>query len=28
VQILAVGDPSLRKQLHDFKNQLAEGLRL
>jgi 5-(carboxyamino)imidazole ribonucleotide mutase len=28
VQILAVGDHSLRKQLHDFKKQLAEGLRL
>jgi 5-(carboxyamino)imidazole ribonucleotide mutase len=28
VQILAVGDPALRKQLHDFKKQLAEGLRL
>jgi phosphoribosylaminoimidazole carboxylase PurE protein len=28
VQILAVGDHALRKQLHDFKKQLAEGLRL
>jgi 5-(carboxyamino)imidazole ribonucleotide mutase len=28
VQILAIGDPALRKQLHDFKKQLAEGLRL
>lgn len=28
VQIIAVGDPALRKQLHDFKKQLAEGLRL
>ncbi|HYT26228.1 MAG TPA: 5-(carboxyamino)imidazole ribonucleotide mutase [Actinomycetota bacterium] len=28
VQILAVGDPGLRKQLRDFKHQLSEGLRL
>jgi len=28
VQILAVGDPDLRKKLHEYKQQLAEGLRL
>jgi phosphoribosylaminoimidazole carboxylase PurE protein len=28
VQILAISDPDLRKQLHDFKRQLDEGLRL
>jgi 5-(carboxyamino)imidazole ribonucleotide mutase len=28
VQILAVGDPRLRLQLQEFKDQLAEGLRL
>ncbi|HZC99167.1 MAG TPA: 5-(carboxyamino)imidazole ribonucleotide mutase [Actinomycetes bacterium] len=28
VQILAIGDPQLRKQLHEFKHQLDEGLRL
>ena len=28
VQILAVGDPGLRKQLREFKQQLEEGLRL
>ncbi len=28
VQILAIADPQLRKQLHDFKRQLDEGLRL
>jgi len=28
VQILAISDPQLRKQLHDFKDQLDEGLRL
>jgi 5-(carboxyamino)imidazole ribonucleotide mutase len=28
VQILAVADPSLRKQLREFKQQLDEGLRL
>ncbi len=28
VQILAIADPQLRKQLHEFKHQLDEGLRL
>jgi 5-(carboxyamino)imidazole ribonucleotide mutase len=28
VQILATADPQLRKQLREFKQQLAEGLRL
>jgi 5-(carboxyamino)imidazole ribonucleotide mutase len=28
VQILAISDPQLRKQLHEFKRQLDEGLRL
>jgi phosphoribosylaminoimidazole carboxylase PurE protein len=28
VQILATGDPRLRRQLQDFKRQLSEGLRL
>jgi 5-(carboxyamino)imidazole ribonucleotide mutase len=28
VQILAISDPDLRKQLHEFKRQLDEGLRL
>ena len=28
VQILAVGDEKLRRQLQEFKDQLAEGLRL
>jgi 5-(carboxyamino)imidazole ribonucleotide mutase len=28
VQILAVGDPNLRKQLREFKQRLDEGLRL
>lgn len=28
VQILAIADPDLRKQLHEFKHQLDEGLRL
>jgi phosphoribosylaminoimidazole carboxylase PurE protein len=28
VQILAIADPQLRKQLREFKQQLAEGLRL
>ena len=28
VQILAIGDPNLRKQLREFKQQLDEGLRL
>jgi 5-(carboxyamino)imidazole ribonucleotide mutase len=28
VQILAIVDPGLRKQLHEFKHQLDEGLRL
>src|SRR5512133_2496772 len=28
VQILATGDPRLRLQLQEFKDQLAEGLRL
>ena len=28
VQILAIADPQLRKQLHEFKYQLDEGLRL
>ena len=28
VQILAVGDAGLRQKLHDFKRQLAEGLKL
>ena len=28
VQIMAVGDPDLRKKLHEFKQQLAEGLKL
>lgn len=28
VQILSVGDPDLRKKLHEYKQQLAEGLRL
>jgi 5-(carboxyamino)imidazole ribonucleotide mutase len=28
VQILAIADPELRKQLHEFKHQLDEGLRL
>jgi len=28
VQILAVGDARLRLQLQEFKDQLAEGLRL
>ena len=28
VQILAVGDPDLRKKLHEYKQQLADGLRL
>jgi 5-(carboxyamino)imidazole ribonucleotide mutase len=28
VQILSVGDPGLRKQLREFKQQLDEGLRL
>lgn len=28
VQILSVGDPGLRKMLHEYKQQLAEGLRL
>jgi 5-(carboxyamino)imidazole ribonucleotide mutase len=28
VQILAIADPRLRKQLHEFKHQLDEGLRL
>ncbi len=28
VQILAISDPELRKQLHEFKHQLDEGLRL
>ena len=28
VQILAVGDADLRKKLHEYKQQLAEGLRL
>ena len=28
VQILAISDPGLRKQLHEFKRQLDEGLRL
>ncbi len=28
VQILAVGDQGLRQKLHDFKKQLAEGLKL
>jgi phosphoribosylaminoimidazole carboxylase PurE protein len=28
VEILAISDPGLRKQLHEFKHQLDEGLRL
>lgn len=28
VEILAVGDPDLRKKLHEYKQQLAEGLKL
>jgi 5-(carboxyamino)imidazole ribonucleotide mutase len=28
VQILSVGDPDLRKKVHEYKQQLAEGLRL
>jgi 5-(carboxyamino)imidazole ribonucleotide mutase len=28
LQILSTGDPDLRVQLQEFKNQLAEGLRL
>ena len=28
VQIIAVGDQGLRQKLHDFKKQLAEGLKL
>ena len=28
VQILGVGDQDLRKKLHEYKQQLAEGLRL
>lgn len=28
VQILAAGDDDLRKKLHEYKGQLAEGLRL
>jgi 5-(carboxyamino)imidazole ribonucleotide mutase len=28
VQILAISDPQLRKQLYEFKRQLDEGLRL
>jgi hypothetical protein len=28
VQILAAGDDDLRKKLGEFKDQLAEGLRL
>ncbi|HVL90046.1 MAG TPA: 5-(carboxyamino)imidazole ribonucleotide mutase [Actinomycetota bacterium] len=28
VQILAAGDDDLRKKLHEYKQQLAEGLRL
>lgn len=28
VQILSVGDPDLRKKLHEYKGQLAEGLKL
>jgi len=28
VQILAIADQGLRRQLRDFKRQLSEGLRL